>query len=313
MDDLKNYYDSYKVQREINMRDITTTILLGNAREVLRTLNKNSIDLIVTSPPYADRRKNTYGGILPKKYVEWFLPISEQLLQVLKPTGTFILNIKEKAENGERDTYVLDLILALREQGWLWTEEFIWHKKNCYPGKWPNRFRDAWERILQFNKTKKFNMYQEAVMVPVGDWANGRLKNLSETDKKRDNSKSGSGFGKNISNWLNRNMVYPTNVVQFATVCNNKNHSAAFPEELPEWFIKLFTKPGDMVLDPFLGSGTTTVVAQKMERNSIGIEIVPEYVEMVREKIKKHDSPIPLFNYKIKYEENCPTKNLRIR
>ena len=140
-------------------------------------------------------------------------------------------------------------------------------------------------------------MYQEAVMVPVGDWANGRLKNLSETDKKRDNSKSGSGFGKNISNWLNRNMVYPTNVLQFATVCNNKNHSAAFPEELPEWFIKLFTKPGDMVLDPFLGSGTTTVVAKKMERNSIGIEIVPEYVEMVREKIKKHDSPIPLFNY----------------
>lgn len=111
------------------MHDITTTILLGDAREVLRTLNKNSIDLIVTSPPYADRRKNTYGGILPKKYVEWFLPISEQLLQVLKPTGAFILNIKEKAENGERDTYVLDLILALREQGWLWTEEFIWHKK----------------------------------------------------------------------------------------------------------------------------------------------------------------------------------------
>lgn len=105
-------------------------------------------------------------------------------------------------------------------------------------------------------------------MVPVGDWVNGRLKNLSETDKRRDNSKSGSGFGKNISNWLNRNMVYPTNVVQFATVCNNKNHSAAFPKELPEWFIKLFTKEDDTVLDPFLGSGTTTDVAQKMGRNS---------------------------------------------
>ncbi len=279
------------------MHDITTKILLGDSREVLKTIDDDTIDLIVTSPPYADRRKNTYGGIKPTMYVDWFLPISEQLLRVLKPTGTFILNIKEKAENGERNTYVLDLILALRKQGWLWTEEFIWHKKNCYPGKWPNRFRNAWERLLQFNKTGSFNMYQEAVMVPVGDWATGRLKNLSETDKRRDNSKSGSGFGKNISNWLKRRMVYPTNVLQFATVCNNRNHSAAFPEELPEWFIKLFTKENDWVLDPFLGSGTTSEVAQRMGRNSIGIEIIPEYVEMVRAKIAQKEPS--LFNNKI--------------
>jgi len=278
------------------MRDITTKILLGDSREALKTLNDNTIDLIVTSPPYADRRKNTYGGISPKEYVSWFLPISEQLLRVLKPTGTFILNIKEKAENGERDVYVLELIVSLRKQGWLWTEEFIWHKKNCYPGKWPNRFRDAWERILQFNKTHNFNMYQDAVMVPVGNWANGRLKNLSETDKIRDNSKSGSGFGKNISNWLKRSMVYPTNVLQFATVCNNKNHSAVFPEELPEWFIKLFTKENDWVLDPFLGSGTTSEVAQRMRRNSIGIEIIPEYVEMAKAKVMQKEPS--LFNYK---------------
>lgn len=285
LDDLKNYYSSFHGVKKSTSADIQTKILLGDCKNVLKTLDTNSIDLIVTSPPYADRRKNTYGGINPDKYVGWFLPISEQLLRVIKPTGTFILNIKEKAENGERDTYVIELILALRKQGWLWTEEFIWYKKNCYPGKWPNRFRDAWERLLQFNKFKNFNMYQEAVMVPVGDWANGRLKNLSETDKIRDNSKSGSGFGKNISNWLSRTKVYPTNVVQFATVCNNKNHSAAFPEELPEWFMKLFTQKGGWVLDPFLGSGTTSEVAQRMERNSIGIEIMPGYVEMVKKKL----------------------------
>ena len=277
------------------MHNIMTKILLGDSREVLKTIDDNSIDLIITSPPYADRRKNTYGGIGPKEYVDWFLPIGQQLLRVLKPTGTFVLNIKEKAENGERDVYVLDLILSLRKQGWLWTEEFIWHKKNCYPGKWPNRFRDAWERMLQFNKTRNFNMYQETVMVPVGDWANGRLKNLSETDKIRDNSKNGSGFGKNISNWLKRSMVYPTNVLQFATVCNNKNHSAAFPEELPEWFIKLFTKENDWVLDPFLGSGTTSEVAQRMMRNSIGVDIIPEYVKMAKAKIAKKKPP--LFNH----------------
>ena len=266
--------------------EIKTDIYLGDCKEVLKNIPDNSVDLIITSPPYADQRKSTYGGISPKKYVKWFLPISEQLLRVLKPTGTFILNIKEKVVDGERSTYVMELILEMRKQGWLWTEEFIWHKKNSFPGKWPNRFRDSWERLLQFNKEKKFNMYQEEVMVPMGDWAKTRLKNLSETDKRRDESKVGSGFGKNISRWLNRDMAYPTNVLHLATECNNKNHSAAFPAGLPEWFIKLFTKTGDTILDPFTGSGTTNFVAQRMSRNSIGIEIVPEYYKMVKEQFE---------------------------
>ena len=269
------------------MKELTTNILQGDSAEVLKTLPDNSIDLIVTSPPYADQRKSTYGGIAPDKYVEWFLPISEQLLRVLKPSGTFVLNIKEKVVNGERSTYVMELILAMRKQGWLWTEEFIWHKKNSYPGKWPNRFRDAWERLLQFNKSKKFAMYQEEVMVPMGDWAKSRLKNLSDTDKRRDNSKVGSGFGKNISNWIDREKAYPTNVLHLATECNNKKHSAAFPEELPEWFIKLFTKEGDMVLDPFAGSGTTLFVAERMGRSAIGIEIMEEYYKMIKNQLEE--------------------------
>jgi site-specific DNA-methyltransferase (adenine-specific)/site-specific DNA-methyltransferase (cytosine-N4-specific) len=129
-------------------------------------------------------------------------------------------------------------------------------------------------------------MYQDEVMVPMGDWAKGRLRNLSETDKIRDNSKVGSGFGKNISNWLDREKAYPTNVLHLATECSNKNHSAAFPEELPKWFIQLFTKEEDLVLDPFMGSGTTNFVAQRMNRNSIGIEISPEYYNMVKRQIE---------------------------
>lgn len=291
--------------------EITTDIFLGDSKEQLKFLPDNSVDLIVTSPPYADQRKSTYGGIHPDKYVEWFLPISEQLLRVLKPTGTFILNIKEKVVEGERSTYVMELIIAMRKQGWLWTEEFIWHKKNSYPGKWPNRFRDSWERLLQFNKAKHFNMYQEEVMVPMGDWAKTRLKKLSETDKIRDNSKVGSGFGKNISNWVDRDKAYPTNVLHLATECNNKNHSAAFPQELPEWFIKLFTKENDTVLDPFMGSGTTLSVANRMKRNSIGIEIVPEYYEMVRKELK----PVELYllEPKVKYEKTKPERRIAIR
>lgn len=253
------------------------TVICGDCEDILKKYPDDCVDLIFTSPPYADSRKDTYGGIHPDKYVEWFMPKAEQFSRVLKPTGTFVLNIKEKVVSGERHTYVIDLILKMRENGWLWTEEYIWHKKNCYPGKWPNRFRDAWERLLQFNKDKHFNMYQDKVMVPMGDWAKTRLKNLSETDKKRDDSKVGSGFGKKIDNWLKREKAYPTNVLYLATECANKHHSATFPESLPEWFIKLFTKENEIVLDPFMGSGTTIHMANRLGRKYIGIDVVPEF------------------------------------
>ncbi|MCU0419869.1 MAG: site-specific DNA-methyltransferase [Cyclobacteriaceae bacterium] len=288
--------------------EINTRLYLGDCKEIIKKIPDNSIDLIFTSPPYADQRKNTYGGVHPDKYVEWFLPISNELLRVLKPTGTFILNIKEKVTEGERSTYVMELILAMRRQGWFWTEEFIWHKKNSYPGKWPNRFRDSWERLLQFNRDKKFAMYQDEVMVPMGDWAKTRLRKLSETDKRRDDSRVGSGFGKNISNWVNRDKAYPSNVLHLATECSNKKHSAAFPEELPEWFIKLFTKPGDIVLDPFMGSGTTNIVAQKLKRNSIGIEIVKEYYNMVCEQIE----PVKLVLFEPKENYGKAKSNRRV-
>ena len=282
--------------------NIFSDLYLGDAKQEVKKIESESIDLIFTSPPYADSRNHTYGGIHPDKYVEWFLPIATELLRVLKPTGTFILNIKEKVVNGERHTYVIEMILEMKKQGWLWTEEFIWHKKNCYPGKWPNRFRDAWERLLQFNKNRQFKMYQEAVMLPTGDWAKSRLRRLSEIDKTRDNSRVGSGFGKNISNWLGRKKAYPTNVLHLATECGNKNHSAAFPESLPEWFINLFTVEGDTVLDPFMGSGTTIHTARRMKRNSIGIEIIPEYFTMVKQQVSHFESY--LFDNKADYGAN---------
>jgi DNA modification methylase len=262
-------------------------IIQGDSVTALKSLPDSCINLIFTSPPYADNRKNTYKGIPIKEYVNWFLPISSELKRVLKDDGTFVLNIKERTENGERQTYVLELILEMRKQGWLWTEEYIWHKKNCYPGKWPNRFRDAWERCLQFNKQKKFKMYQESVMVPIGDWSKKRLSKLSETDLIRDESKVGSGFGKNVSNWLGRRFVYPTNVLHLATECANRGHSASFPLSLPTWFIKLFTQKGDIVLDPFIGSGTTAIACLDSNRHYIGIEAMDSYYKLAQESIEK--------------------------
>lgn len=265
------------------------SIIVGNCEQVLDALPDNCVDLIVTSPPYADQRKSTYGGISPDRYVQWFMPKADRFLRVLKPTGTFILNIKERVVDGERHTYVMELVIEMRRHGWFWTEEYMWHKKNSHPGKWPNRFRDNWEHLFQFNKTKKFKMFQENVMVPVGDWAASRLKNLSETDKQRDNSRVGSGFGKNISNWVGRDMVYPNNVLHLATECYNRQHSATFPVALPEWFIKLFTEAGDLVLDPFNGSGTTCVAAKRLNRRFLGIDLSEEYCRKALERVVREE------------------------
>lgn len=265
---------------------LVNTLHHGDCRDVLRNLPDGCVDLVVTSPPYADSRKDTYGGVHPDDYVEWFLPVAAELKRVLKDEGSFVLNIKEKVTGGERHTYVLELILALKRQGWLWTEEYIWHKKNCSPGKWPNRFRDAWERCLHFTRQKKFKMNQEAVMVPTGDWAKSRLKKLGGNDVVRFNSQVGSGFGKNIANWVGRDMAYPTNVLHLATECGNKNHSAAFPKELPSWFIRLFTDEDDTVLDPFMGSGTACVAAYELGRNYVGIELKDEYYQQALSSVE---------------------------
>lgn len=290
-------YDTLQIPLFLQQTDATeqkpidyfNKIINGDCQQVLKTLPEDSVDLIFTSPPYADQRSSTYGGIKAEKYVAWFMPKADEFLRVLKPTGSFVLNIKERVVNGERHTYVLELILEMRKRGWLWTEEYMWHKKNSHPGKWPNRFRDNWERLIHFTKQKNFNMYQDEVMVPVGDWAKTRLKNLSDTDKRRDESKVGSGFGKNISNWIDRDMVYPSNVLHMATECYNQQHSAVFPVDLPAWFIKLFTQPGDLVLDPFNGSGTTCVAAIRLDRRFLGIDVNQDYCEVAINRISKEN------------------------
>lgn len=274
------------------MRFPANKIILGDCNEKLNKIPDNSVHFVITSPPYADNRKSSYRGIPMDKYVEWFLPISVEIKRILKKNGSFILNIKERAVNGERHTYVLDLIKEMKQQGWFWIEEYIWHKRNSYPGKWPNRFRDSWERCLHFTKDKKFKMYQEAVMVPMGKWAEKRLAKLSNNDKTRYESSVNSGLGKNISNWLGRDKAYPTNVLQLPTESSNKGHSATFPISLPTWFIKLFTRKGNLVMDPFMGSGTTAIACMRLNRKYVGIELMPKYYKLIQSSIKDEKNKI---------------------
>jgi site-specific DNA-methyltransferase (adenine-specific) len=273
----------------ISSHPVGTQIIHADCAVGLKTLPAMSIDLVMTSPPYAVRRKRTYGGVPADRYVEWFLPIADELFRVLKPTGSFVLNIKEHAVNGERHTYVMNLIIEMRKRGWIWTEEYVWHKRNACPGKWPNRFRDAWERCIHFTRAREFAMYQDAVMVPMGDWHHARLRSLKEKDNVYSASNTNSGFGKRTANWVGRKLAYPDNVLYLATENRNKGHSAVFPESLPEWFIKLFTKPGDTVLDPFMGSGTTLKVSRRLGRQSIGIDIRAEYCALAAARLGLDD------------------------
>ena len=115
-------------------------------------------------------------------------------------------------------------------------------------------------------------MNQDAVKVPVGEWTKKRLANMSFNDLSRQESATGSKVGRKIAAWEDRELVYPSNVLHFSPVAHNTGHSAAFPEWLPAFFIRLFTHEGDVVLDPFLGSGTTYRVATQLGRIPVGIE-----------------------------------------
>lgn len=127
-------------------------------------------------------------------------------------------------------------------------------------------------------------------MVPIGDWSKKRLAKLSETDLTRDESKVGSGFGKNISNWLGKEYVYPTNVLHLSTECANRGHSASFPVSLPTWFIKVFSLENDIVLDPFIGSGTTAIACLNLKRHYVGIEAMDHYYQLTQDAIKQQSN-----------------------
>ena len=260
----------------------------GDCRKViLKSIPSSTVNLIVTSPPYADQRIQNYSGIHPDKYVDWFLPKAEAFMSCLTDDGSFVLNIKEKAVAGEKHRYVYDLVLALRDLGWRLVDEYCWHKKNCYPGKWPNRFRDSWERIFHFTLSDSFKMNQESVMVPTGKWKEARLANLSTNDGLRFESRHANGFSKRVENWIGRDMAYPTNVLHMATECGFKDHPAPFPKSLPAWFIRLFSDLSDVVLDPFAGSGTTLLAALELGRDAIGIDLEEKYCLMIQDTINE--------------------------
>lgn len=271
--------------------------ITGNCLDLMKELKDNSIDLVVTSPPYADARKNTYGGPKPDDYINWFRPIATEIYRILKPTGSFILNIGDNTVNGETHLYTYEIPIVLkREIGFKFIDPLIWHKKNTPPGKFINRFKPAWEFCFHFSKTLDIKFYPYAVSKPMkkvsiqralrhhegnvtkstsGSGFTTAHKTIKESIKR--NRNNGSGFSTDDDRLDGLNVALPSNVLFMATETTNVNHPAPFPIGLPTFFIKTFSDEGDMCLDPFVGSGTMLKACRLLNRNCIGIDLNSDY------------------------------------
>src|SRR5215213_10035468 len=254
--------------------EATCAVVYGDSREVLRAY-EGQADLIVTSPPYAD------------EFADWFMTFHASFWNALKTSGSLVINIKDKVVNGVRHRYVWHTIEALGTAGWHCIEDYLWHKTNPMPGYWPTRLRDGWEYCFHLSKSKRPYMNQDAVRRPVGDWVESRLAKLGENDLSRQNSANASGFGRDISKWVGKQTVLPSNVLSYALVGKNKGHPAVFPVDLPLFFIKLLCPEGGLVVDPFGGSGTTGLAALAAGRRSLLIDNNEQYCQAAVKRLRE--------------------------
>ncbi len=251
-------------------------VIHGDSRVELNNF-VGKVDLIVTSPPYADARQKHYDSVHPDDFVDWFLTFHEPFFNALKPTGSLVINIKDKVVDGTRHRYVWRTIEALSDRGWFAIDDYIWHKTNPMPGYWPTRLRDGWEYCFHLAKSKRPFFNSDGVRKPIGDWVNSRLNKLGKNDLSRHNSATNSGFGRDISKWVGKKTVLPSNVISAAVVGKNRRHPAVYPVEIPSFFISLLSPEGGLIVDPFAGSGTTGIAALRLGRNCVLIDNNEKY------------------------------------
>jgi DNA modification methylase len=239
---------------------------------VNRLFEDTRANLVVTSPPYATQReydaRSGFTPVPPESYCDWFRVVATNIAAVLSSDGSYFLNIKAHADEGERNLYVMDLVLAhKRKWGWRFVDEFCWRNtRNGVPGGWNNRFKNAWEPVFHFARSPSIRFNPEAVSTPSED----------VFEYSPENPRSGSGSGllgsgerKNESYGLARH----SNVIEVAAESSQGEHSAPVPRALAEFFIKAFSDSGDVVFDPFLGSASTIAAAAVLDRVGYGIEI----------------------------------------
>lgn len=255
---------------------MSAQIIHGDCVEVMASLPAESVDAIVTSPPYAEQRKSTYGGIPEEGYPEWTIAWMAEAKRLLKPDGSVIINISPHAKNGQVSDYVLRTRLALRGAGWNEVDELIWHKTNPMPVGHKDRPRRSWESLLWYSKHGR--PFSNAK-------ANGK-PSTRKTAANKDGQAVRNGWG-----WLDTGtgktpeMTRCANVVSMSTGSETTGHPAPFPVPLAEWCGKLICPHGGTILDPFSGSASTGIAAIRNGWDYIGIEAIEEYVTMSRERL----------------------------
>lgn len=261
------------------------TILLKDCIHGMRDLPNNSINLVITSPPYSD--VVSYGKKIKvlddDGYVEWFTQIGHEIKRILKPDGSFILNIDNKANGGERSLYVMKTVLALKEQCKLtFHDEYMWHKPCSVPSGSAKRLNRVFEFIYHFTKsTGNHKANTDKMREPYAENTLKHNGNIEVAYNKKVNEDGTSVIPK-VERKTHPDGKIPDTVFRFKTASAVKRrkyiHPAAFHRDLPAWFIKWLTDEGDIVLDPFMGSGTTALAAWELGRNYLGFDLNEKYL-----------------------------------
>ncbi len=290
------------------IQGIQHAVLCGDCRDlaaVQRLLAGRKANVVITSPPYATQREydpaSGFKPIPPERYVDWYKDVAASIAAVLAPDGSYFLNIKEHADDGQRNLYVKDLVIAhVRQWGWRFVDELCWRKTdNGVPGGWGNRFKNAWEPVFHFCRQPEIKFRAEAVSHESEDCFDYSPNNPKST--------SGSGLlgtgargdaagkpGAEGNDGRYAGLARPSNVIEAKTESTQGSHSAPFPRALVEFFIKAFSDPGDVVYDPFMGSGTTMAAAAALGRSGYGCEISPAYCDVIVRRMMSLTSQMPL-------------------
>ncbi len=269
----------------------------GNSLDFLASLDDDSIDLVMTSPPFALLRKKEYGNEDQPEYIEWLTQFAKLVYAKLKPTGSFVLDLGGAYKKGlpVRSLYNFRVPIAFCDEiGFHLAEDFYWFNPSKLPSpiEWVNkrkiRVKDAVNNIWWFSKTPFPKADVTKVLAPYS----GRMKKLLENPEKYykpTERPSGHNIG---SNFKDNGGAIPPNLLQIPNSESNsvylanckkvglKSHPARFPPKLPEFFIKYLTDENDLVIDIFSGSNTTGLVAEQLKRNWISIDLDNSYTAM---------------------------------
>jgi DNA modification methylase len=263
----------------------------ADAIDVLRSLADDSVALVFTSPPFALRRKKAYGNVDAVDYVEWFLPFAQEIHRVLRPDGSFVFDLGGawNPGSGTRSLFPYELILRLGRLFHL-AQDFYWYNPSRLPtpAEWVTiqrtRVKDAVNTLWWLSKTEKPQADNRRVLRPYSPSMKRLLRDGYQPARRPSQHDIGPHFQRDNGGAIPPNVLTVPNTRSFddylfkCRAAGLPIHPARFPPELPDFFIRFLTKPGQMVLDPFAGSNTTGQVAELLERKWGSIEINADYV-----------------------------------